>query len=128
VRRRGTAIPAPVVAWIAALLLGALASLAPAEAAAAGKPSSTDPDCLTVTRTSPATFLIENDHCPKQSVLTTIEVTSDGEGRCFTKKIRSQLSLASAGAMPLVNFQCIEGKPGCSIEALRVMFPDCHAN
>jgi len=115
------------IAGLVSTLIVSVASLS-ASATAAQRPSDVDPDCLTVTRASAATFLIANGHCPNRSVLTAIELANDGEARCFTKKIRSQLSLASAGAMPHINYQCIEGTPGCSIEVLRSMFPECSAN
>jgi hypothetical protein len=101
----------------------------PVPAAPADRPSPADPDCLTITRASAATFVIANGRCPDQSVLTAIALDGDGAlARCFTKKIRSRISLASDGAMPLINYQCIEGTPGCSVETLRGMFPECRAN
>lgn len=89
---------------------------------------SLDPECLTVTRSSPATYMIENTGCAAESVLAAIELsTGRAEARCFTKKIRSQISIASEEAAPVVNYQCIEGARNCSVEILRGMFPECHA-
>ncbi len=87
-----------------------------------------DPDCLTITQSSSATFMIENTGCPDQSVLASIELSAKGvPARCFTKKIRSQISIASEGMAPVINYQCIEGAAGCSVGDLRGMFPECHA-
>lgn len=89
---------------------------------------SLDPECLTVTRSSPATYMIENTGCAAESVLAAIELsTGRAEARCFTKKIRSQISIASEEAAPVVNYQCIEGARNCTVEILRGMFPECHA-
>jgi hypothetical protein len=108
----------------------------PARLAAAGETPPARPsaasgeasECLTVTRSSSATYVIENRSCPEESVLTAIELADEGDlARCFTKKIRTQISLASTGAVPLINYQCIEGTPGCSFEVLRSMFPECHS-
>jgi hypothetical protein len=90
-------------------------------------PSKFDPDCLLVEQSSAATYVIRNASCANESVLASIELAGDGGSvRCFTKKIRSQISIASEHAAPLVNYQCIEGIQGCSIEELRGMFPECH--
>lgn len=87
-----------------------------------------DPECLTISQSSSATYMIENKSCPQASVLASIELADEGAlARCFTKKIRSQISIASEGAAPYINYQCIEGTPGCSIDVLRNMFPECHA-
>lgn len=87
-----------------------------------------DPECLTITQSSPATYMIENTGCTAESVLAAIELsTGRAEARCFTKKIRSQISIASEAAAPVVNYQCIEGARNCSVEILRGMFPECHA-
>ena len=87
-----------------------------------------DPECLTITQSSPATYMIENTGCAAESVLAAIELsTGRAEARCFTKKIRSQISIASEAAAPVVNYQCIEGARNCSVEILRGMFPECHA-
>lgn len=105
------------------------ASASPASASAA-PPShaASDPECLSVTTSSTTTFVVENTHCPSQIVLTAIELGGeDQSSRCFTKKIRSQISLASAASTPHINYQCIEGSPGCSVEVLRGMFPECYA-
>jgi hypothetical protein len=87
-----------------------------------------DPECLTITQSSPATYMIENTGCSKDGVLAAIELSAgSATARCFTKKIRTQISIASDAATPVVNYQCIEGTKDCSIEALRGMFPECHA-
>lgn len=87
-----------------------------------------DPECLTITQSSSATYMIENASCIGQSVLAAIELSGRGiQARCFTKKIRTQISIASEGVAPVVNYQCIEGAPGCTMEDLRGMFPECHA-
>jgi len=133
---------------VAIAVLGALwATSAPLSAARAGAdpssaggagpsqadaaPSNTaDPECLTITQSSATTYLISNTACADQSVLTSIELaTGDAAAaaRCFTKKIRSQLSIASEQAPPVINYQCIEGTPGCTADILRGMFPECRA-
>lgn len=89
---------------------------------------SLDPECLTITQSSPATYMVENTGCAAQSVLAAIELSSGrAEARCFTKKIRTQISIASESSAPVVNYQCLEGAPNCSFEILRGMFPECHA-
>lgn len=116
-----------------ACALAGIAALAPASAAdprlhaaAAGKPA--DPECLTVTQSSAATYTIENTACPSESVLASIELAGGADlTRCFVKKIRTQISIASEGAAPVINYQCIEGAPGCSVEVVRDMFPECRA-
>lgn len=101
---------------------------APAAAPLAAAPVADDPECLTISQSSSATYMIENKSCPEASVLASIELADEGTlARCFTKKIRSQISIASQGAVPYINYQCIEGAPGCSIDVLRTMFPECHA-
>lgn len=88
----------------------------------------TDPECLTISQSSETTYMISNTACSDQSVLTSIELaTGDASVRCFTKKIRSQISIASESAAPVINYQCIEGTPGCSADDLRSMFPECRA-
>lgn len=102
------------------------AAAPPARATAAEYPA--DPECLTVTQSSAATYMIANTACAEQSVLASIELANGGElARCFVKKIRTQISIASEGAAPVINYQCIEGAPGCSVEIVRDMFPECHA-
>ncbi len=97
-----------------------------ASGAAAALP--VDPDCLAVTQASAATYTIANTVCPELSVMAAIELAGDGsEPRCFVKKIRTQISIASEGAAPVINYQCIEGAPGCSAEVVHGMFPECHA-
>jgi hypothetical protein len=87
-----------------------------------------DPECLTITQASAATYTISNSACPEQSVMAAIELAGGGSlARCFVKKIRTQISIASEGAAPVINYQCIEGAPGCAAEILRDMFPECHA-
>jgi hypothetical protein len=87
-----------------------------------------DPECLSITQSSAATYMIENTGCADQSVLAAIELSAGRtESRCFTKKIRTQISIASENAAPIVNYQCIEGAQNCSVETLRGMFPECHA-
>jgi hypothetical protein len=86
-----------------------------------------DPNCLTVTRSSASTYTISNEACPEQSVLAAIELGGGSSARCFTKKIRTQISIASEAAAPTINYQCIEGAQGCSVEIVRGMFPECHA-
>lgn len=87
-----------------------------------------DPDCLAVTQASAATYTIANAACPELSIMAAIELASDGsQARCFVKKIRTQISIASEGSAPVINYQCIEGAPGCSPEIVHGMFPECHA-
>ncbi|WP_333793483.1 hypothetical protein [Hyphomicrobium sp.] len=95
---------------------------------AAGSQSTADPECLTVTQSSPATYTIENTACPTESVLASMELAgASDDTRCFVKKIRTQISIASEGGAPVINYQCIEGTPGCSAELVRDMFPECRA-
>lgn len=114
-------------AWLAAGLSAALAQSPLGADAAADLPA--DPECLMITQSSAATYMIINALCPDQSVLASIELSAGAtEGaRCFTKKIRTQISIASEAAAPVINYQCIEGATGCSVEALHGMFPECHA-
>jgi hypothetical protein len=87
-----------------------------------------DPECLTITQSSASTYIIANVQCSEQSVLASIELAGGGDlARCFTKKIRNQISIASEHTAPVINYQCIEGTAGCSVEELRGMFPECHA-
>ncbi|HML43750.1 MAG TPA: hypothetical protein PKE13_12615 [Hyphomicrobium zavarzinii] len=118
----------------ALIALGFVCAIPSAEAqqkkkeAPAAAPVADDPECLTISQSSSATYMIENKSCPEASVLASIELADEGTlARCFTKKIRSQISIASQGAVPYINYQCIEGAPGCSIDVLRTMFPECHA-
>lgn len=111
---------------------GAPVEHAPVDVAQAATPPApaapTDPECLTITQSSETTYMISNTACADQSVLTSIELaTGDTSVRCFTKKIRSQISIASESAPPVINYQCIEGTPGCSADVLRSMFPECRA-
>jgi hypothetical protein len=97
-------------------------------AAAPSQAVADDPECLAINRSSSSTYMIANQNCPEFSVLASIELAEDGAiARCFTKKIRSQISIASEGAVPHINYQCIEGAGGCSMELLRGMFPECHS-
>ncbi len=86
-----------------------------------------DEDCLVVTKTSPASYLIENKNCRPQIVLTAIELNRPGQGmRCFTKKIADGIAIAGEGeSAPQINFQCKEGSQGCAEGMLRGMFPEC---
>jgi len=86
-----------------------------------------DEDCLVVTKTSPASYLIENKNCRPQIILTAIEVNRPGQGmRCFTKKIADGIAIAGEGeTAPQINFQCKEGSQGCAEGMLRGMFPEC---
>lgn len=98
----------------------------PSTKAAAELPA--DPQCLSVAQASAATYTISNTECAEQSVLASIELAGAGNlARCFVKKIRTQISIASEGAAPVINYQCIEGASGCSFEIVRDMFPECHA-
>jgi hypothetical protein len=109
----------------AAAALAAAACLA-ADGQAAAQPA--DLECLTVDQSSASTYTISNMACPEQSVLAAIELAGAGNSaRCFVKKIRTQISIASEGSAPVINYQCVEGAPGCSTEILRDMFPECHA-
>lgn len=113
-------------AIVLALAVTGLSPLGQAQDNAAALPL--DPECLTITQSSAATYMIENTGCAAQSVLAAIELSAGrSEPRCFTKKIRSQISIASESAAPVVNYQCIEGARDCSVETLRAMFPECHA-
>ncbi len=102
-----------------------------AQAAPAPPPApnaNVDPECLTIAQSSATTYVISNTACANESVLTSIElVSNDAIARCFTKKIRSQISIASEHAAPIINYQCIEGRLGCTAEILREMFPECRA-
>ncbi|MGE0024586.1 MAG: hypothetical protein AB7S70_13260 [Hyphomicrobium sp.] len=111
------------------LIAAITCQLAVSSGAALAQPSAADPDCLTITQASAATYMISNAACPDQSVLASIELSGGAAdvARCFTKKIRTQISIASETAAPVINYQCIEGAPGCSVEALHGMFPECHA-
>lgn len=113
-------------AGLAVLAAGlALSSLAQAQAPA---PADDDPECLAISQSSPSTYLIVNQNCPQKSILASIELADEGAiARCFTKKIRSQISIASEHAVPYINYQCIEGETGCTFEVLRGMFPECHS-
>jgi hypothetical protein len=87
-----------------------------------------DPECLTVNRSSPSTYMIANESCQQQSILASIELADESSvTRCFIKKIRSQISIASERVVPHINYQCIEGQAGCSLDVLRGMFPECHS-
>jgi hypothetical protein len=121
--RRHPSYALAAVALYAAGLLSAGPSLAQQK-----PPIPDDPECLTITQASTSTFTISNTSCPDLSVLAAIELAGGGTlARCFVKKIRTQISIASEGAAPIINYQCIEGAPGCSAEILRDMFPECHA-
>lgn len=130
---RASAAALLMAAWLAAAGGPGLAQPKPATAvdppspdAAAELPA--DPECLTISRSSAATYMIANTACPEQSVLTAIELAGEGDlARCFVKKIRTQISIASQGSGPVINYQCIEGASGCSVEIVRDMFPECHA-
>lgn len=87
-----------------------------------------DPECLTITQSSTSTYTIANSACPDQSVLASIELGQGNASRCFVKKIRTQISIASEAAAPVINYQCIEGAQGCSGEIVREMFPECVAS
>jgi hypothetical protein len=127
----------PARALVAALLIGVWLTIAGGQSHAQLKPpvesepqsgsSAADPDCLTVTRSSTSTYTISNETCLEQSVLAAIELGGGSAARCFTKKIRTQISIASEAAAPVINYQCIEGAQGCSVEIVRGMFPECHA-
>ncbi len=85
------------------------------------------PECLAVSRSAETTYVIENRSCPADSLLTAFEVSDGAAPRCFTKKIRNQISIGSSGSTPFIYFQCIEGAPGCTGESLSEMFPECSA-
>jgi hypothetical protein len=107
---------------------GELAQIIKVEPAPPAPATPTDPECLTITQSSDTTYMIANTACADQSILTSIELaTGDESVRCFTKKIRSQISIASENAPPIISYQCIEGAPGCSPDVLRTMFPECRA-
>ncbi|MBN8911902.1 MAG: hypothetical protein J0H65_07560 [Rhizobiales bacterium] len=121
----------PVGAGLAVACLGlaqptpSLAADEPANKAAA---LPADPECLTISQASAATYTISNTACGEQSVIASIELADAGNlARCFVKKIRTQISIASEGSAPIVNYQCIEGAQGCTVEIVRDMFPECHA-
>lgn len=86
-----------------------------------------DEECLVVTKTSAASYLIENRNCRPQVILTAIELQKPGQGmRCFTKKIADGIAIAGeGGTAPQINFQCREGALGCAEGMLRGMFPEC---
>ncbi|MBX9862624.1 MAG: hypothetical protein K2Y42_07705 [Hyphomicrobium sp.] len=108
--------------------LAQVIKVSPTDPAPAAAAPPTDPECLTITQSSETTYMISNTACADQSILTSIELaTGDDQARCFTKKIRSQISIASESAPPVINYQCIEGSPGCSADVLRSMFPECRA-
>jgi len=117
-----------------ALAASCLAHAAPKKDAAPPAPAAAsepvfNPECLTISRSSSSTYMIANSNCPAESVLAAIELAADGPyARCFTKKIRGQISIASEGVAPAINYQCIEGAAGCSMAELRGMFPECHAS
>lgn len=116
----------PMAASDSVLILAQAKSAKPAGGAPAALP--VDPDCLTITQSSTTTYMISNTACAEQSVLTSIELaTGNNAIRCFTKKIRTQISIASEHAAPVINYQCIEGAQGCTAEILRTMFPECRA-
>jgi hypothetical protein len=96
------------------------------QAGSADQPAE-DEDCLVVTRTSPASYLIENKNCRPLIILTAIELNRPGQGmRCFTKKIADGIAIAGEGeTAPQINFQCKEGSQGCAEGMLRGMFPEC---
>ena len=105
-----------------------LAQAAPAPPPQPAPDANVDPECLTIAQSSATTYVISNTACANESVLTSIElVSNDAIARCFTKKIRSQISIASEHAAPIINYQCIEGRLGCTAEILREMFPECRA-
>jgi hypothetical protein len=102
--------------------------LAQAPPTPAAPDANVDPECLAVTQSSATTYVISNTECVNESILTSIELPSnEALARCFTKKIRSQISIASEHAPPVINYQCIEGRLGCTAEILREMFPECRA-
>jgi len=119
----------PFKALARALLLGAALAASSGGALSQSSAPDADPDCLTITQASTATYMISNTACLDQSVLASIELSGGAAdvARCFTKKIRTQISIASETAAPVINYQCIEGAPGCSVETLHGMFPECHA-
>jgi hypothetical protein len=119
----------PVAAGpISVTLLACCATMSSVANATPPQAAVDDPECLTISRSSSSTYMIANDKCPEASVLASIELADEGPiSRCFTKKIRSQISIASEGTVPHINYQCIEGAAGCSVELLRGMFPECHS-
>lgn len=113
---------------LAALVLTGAWHLASGSQSLAQPEPSADPECLSVTQSSASTYTISNTACAEQSVLASIELAGGGNSaRCFIKKIRTQISIASEGAAPVINYQCIEGATGCSFEVVRDMFPECLA-
>lgn len=130
---RVLATAALMVLWLAAACGPGLAQPKPSMTpdgpstyAAAELPA--DPECLTVAQASTATYTLTNTGCSEQSILASIELAgAENIARCFIKKIRTQISIASEGAAPVINYQCIEGATGCSFEIVRDMFPECHA-
>jgi hypothetical protein len=125
---RCASIRAPVAASVIGTALALSSGLSAAQDNAGGAQSAFDPECLTITQSSQTTYTIQNAACSDQSVLASIELPGNGDlARCFTKKIRSQISIASEGTAPVINYQCIEGTAGCSVEDIRSMFPECHA-
>jgi hypothetical protein len=114
--------------WGLAVLLSTLLVLSGLARAQAPGPAADDPECLAVSQSSPSTYMIVNQSCPQKSILASIELADEGAiARCFVKKIRSQISIASEHAVPYINYQCIEGEAGCTLEVLRGMFPECHS-
>lgn len=131
---RASAAAGLIAAWTLAACMPCAAAEATSPQGETPSPVATagqhpyDPECLTVTQSSAATYMIDNTACASESVLATITLPGDDVlARCFTKKIRSQLSIASEQAVPVITYQCIEGAPGCAMETLRGMFPECHA-
>jgi hypothetical protein len=87
-----------------------------------------DPECLNIAQSSGSTYTVTNSACADESVLASIELAGGSNlARCFVKKIRTQISIASEGAAPVINYQCIEGAKDCSFEIVRDMFPECHS-
>lgn len=116
------------VGLLASWVAGGTGIAAAQEATAPAELLRHDPECLTITQSSAATYMIENALCTTESVLAAIELSaSDAAARCFVKKIRSQVSIASENVAPVINYQCLEGTRGCTIEELRGMFPECRA-
>jgi hypothetical protein len=96
------------------------------QAEAQPQPVAEEEDCLTVTKTSAASYLIENKNCRPQVVLAAIELSRPGQTmRCFTKKVADGIAIAGEGGSPAINFQCREGTKGCAEGMLRGMFPEC---
>jgi hypothetical protein len=87
-----------------------------------------DPECLNIAQSSGSTYTVTNSACADESVLASIELAGGSNlARCFVKKIRTQISIASEGTAPVINYQCIEGAKDCSFEIVRDMFPECHS-